>query len=409
MQTYIAIIVFLLLILILVSILLFARKKLLPSGKVKIKINNEKELDVEAGGTLLSTLAEQGIYLPSACGGGGTCGTCKCQVISGGGELLPTETAHINRKMAKEHWRLGCQLKVKNDLELQIPPDIFGIKKWECEVVSNKNLATYIKEFVVKLPENESLNFKSGSYIQIEVPKTKIDYKNFEIDDIYKDEWGKNGLFNLKVNIKEPVVRAYSMANYPKENQIITLNVRIATPPFDRKSGKFKNIPPGLCSSYIFNLKKGDKVNISGPYGEFFIQNTSNEMMFIGGGAGMAPMRSHIFDQFKTLKTHRKATFWYGGRSLKEIFYVEDFENIQKEFDNFKYAIALSEPCPEDNWTGYTGFIHQVIYDNYLKNHPTPEDIEYYLCGPGMMIAAVEKMLDNLGVPPEKIFFDKFD
>jgi len=404
----ISIVVFLVIILLLVGMLLYARKKLIPQGEVKLLINDEKEITVQPGSTLLSTLSEQKIYLPSACGGGGTCGMCKCKVLEGGGDILPTEKPHFSRKEQLDHYRLGCQLKVRQDMKIEIPEEIFGIKKWECEVVSNTNVATFIKEFVVKLPEGENLNFRSGGYIQIDVPKCEIDYKDIEVIKEYHEDWDKMKIWDLKMKNPEPIYRAYSMANHPAEGNRIILNIRIATPPFDRKSGGFKKVNPGICSSYIWSLKPGDKVTISGPYGEFFIKETNKEMMFIGGGAGMAPMRSHIFDQFLTKNTHRKVTFWYGGRSLRELFYTDDFRKIEQEHDNFKFNIALSEPKPEDNWEGYVGFIHKVIYDNYLNNHPEPEEIEYYLCGPKLMIDSAVAMLDSLGVPPENIMFDDF-
>ena len=404
-----SIIVFLLIILMLVGILLYARAKLLPQGNVKIHINDEKEVEVSPGSSLLVTLANSKIFLPSACGGGGTCAMCKCQVLEGGGSILPTEVGYFTRKEQQNHWRLGCQVKVKEDMKIHVPPEIFGIKKWECTVVSNHNVATFIKEFVVKLPEGENLDFKSGGYIQIDVPACEVDYgKDIFVEPEYRDEWDKFKMWDLKMKNPEPIFRAYSMANSPSEGNIIMLNIRIATPPWDRKANAFMKVNPGICSSYIFSRKPGDKVTISGPYGEFFIKNTDREMMFLGGGAGMAPMRSHIFDQFTTRKTGRKATFWYGGRSLRELFYVEDFRKIEQEFPNFKFNIALSEPKPEDNWTGYTGFIHQVVMDNYLKHHPEPEEIEYYICGPPMMNEAIFKMLDDFGVPKENIAFDDF-
>ena len=403
-----SIVVFMLIIFILVGMLLYARKKLMPQGKVNLIINEEKDLEVDPGSTVLNTLSAQGIYLPSACGGGGTCAMCKCQVTEGGGTILPTEVGYFTRKEAMNDWRLGCQVKVREDMKLNIPPEIFGIKKWECEVVSNHNVATFIKEFMVKLPEGEELDFKSGGYIQIDVPKVKVDFSEMIIEDEYREDWDKFKMWDLKMKNPEPIFRAYSMANHPAESNIIMLNIRIATPPFDRKSGGFMKVNPGICSSYIFSRKPGDKVTISGPYGEFFIKDTKKEMMFIGGGAGMAPMRSHIFDLYKTRGTDRKATFWYGGRSLRELFYVDEFEEIEKKNPNFEFHIALSEPVPEDNWKGSTGFIHQVIMDEYLKNHPEPEEIEYYLCGPPMMNDAVLKMLDDYGVPPEMIAFDDF-
>ncbi len=401
--------VFLVVTLLLVIILLYAKKKLTPSGEVTIKINGEKEIKTEPGSTLLATLSAQKIFLPSACGGGGTCGMCRLQVTSGGGTILPTEKGFFTRKEQANNWRLGCQVKVRQDMEIEVPAEVFGIKKWECEVVSNDNVATFIKEFVVKLPEGEHLNFRSGGYIQIDVPKIEVDFsKDIEVGEEYRADWDHFNMWSLKMKNTEEQYRAYSMANHPAEGDIVMLNVRIATPPWDRKKNGFMNVNPGVCSSYIFSRKPGDKVMVSGPYGEFFIKDTDNEMMFIGGGAGMAPMRSHIFDQFKTKRTKRKATFWYGGRSKKELFYVDQFRAIEKEFPNFKFEVALSEPLPEDNWDGYVGFIHQVIYDNYLKNHPEPEEIEYYLCGPPMMIDAVKKMLDDLGVPEENVMFDDF-
>lgn len=403
-----SIVVFLSVILILVMVLLFAKRKLTPQGDVKITINGEKELITSPGSTILSTLSAEKIYLPSACGGGGTCGMCTCQVISGGGTILPTEKDFFTRKEQMSNWRLGCQVKVREDMEIQIPAEIFGIKKWECTVVSNGNVATFIKEFVVKLPEGETMDFRSGGYVQIDVPAITVDFKDMDIDDDYRDDWDKFKMWDLKMKNPEPIYRAYSMANHPAEGNIVMLNIRIATPPFDSKAGGFMNVNPGICSSYIFSRKAGDKVMVSGPYGEFFIKPTKKEMMFIGGGAGMAPMRSHIYDQYLTQKTDRTATFWYGGRSLRELFYVDEFRAIEKENPNFKFNIALSEPQPEDNWEGYVGFIHQVIMDEYLKNHPEPEEIEFYLCGPPMMNQAVLKMLDDYGVPEEMIAFDDF-
>lgn len=400
--------VFLIIILALVLMLLYVRQKLTPQGEVSLVINEDKELKVQPGSNLLATLSANKIFLPSACGGGGTCGTCKCQVLEGGGSILPTETGFFSRKEQMNHWRLGCQVKVREDMKLEIEPEVFGIKKWECEVVSNHNVATFIKEFVVRLPEGENLDFKSGGYIQIDVPECEVDFKTIEVEEEYRGEWDKFKMWDLKMKNSEEVVRAYSMANHPAEGNIVMLNIRIATPPWDRKANAFANVNPGICSSYIFSRKPGDKVMVSGPYGEFFIKETEREMMFIGGGAGMAPMRSHLFHLFHTLKTGRKVTFWYGGRSKRELFYMEDFEAIEKEFPNFKFNIALSEPLPEDNWTGYVGFIHQVIMDNYLKQHEEPEDIEYYICGPPMMNDAVTKMLDDYGVPTEMVAFDDF-
>lgn len=404
----VSIAVFLVIIMLLVSVLLYARKKLMPSGEVKLVINDEKEFVVDPGSTILTTLANQKIFLPSACGGGGTCAMCKCQVFEGGGSILPTEVDYFTRKEAINNWRLGCQVKVKEDMKIGIPKEIFGIKKWECEVISNRNVATFIKEFIVRLPEGETLDFRSGGYIQIDVPKCEVDFSTIDVDEEYRTDWDNFNMWNLKMKNPEPIFRAYSMANHPAEGNIVMLNIRIATPPWDRTKNSFMNVNPGICSSYIFSRKAGDKVTVSGPYGEFFIKPTEREMMFIGGGAGMAPMRSHIFDLFNTRKTDRKATFWYGGRSLRELFYVDQFQNIEKDFPNFKFNIGLSEPLPEDNWEGYTGFIHQVIMDNYLRNHPEPEEIEYYLCGPPMMNDAVLKMLDDYGVPEEMIAFDDF-
>ncbi|HPD24537.1 MAG TPA: NADH:ubiquinone reductase (Na(+)-transporting) subunit F [Bacteroidales bacterium] len=404
-----AISVFLFIILLLVIVLLFAKKKLTPSGKVKININDEKQIEVDPGTSLLSALADSKIFVPSACGGGGTCGMCKVRVLEGGGSILPTETGFFTRKEQNNFWRLSCQVKVRNDLKVEIPAEVLGVKKWECEVVSNRNVATFIKEFVVKLPEGEFLNFKSGSYIQIDVPKIEVDFsKDIYVEDEYRDEWDAYGLWKLKMKNEEETFRAYSMANHPAEGNIIMLNIRIATPPWDRKTNSFMNVNPGICSSFIFSRKPGDKVMISGPFGEFHIKETDREMMFIGGGAGMAPMRSHIFHLFHTEKTNRKVTFWYGARSKREIFYEEEFRAIEKEFPNFKFNIALSEPKESDNWTGYTGFIHKVIYDNYLSKIDEPEEIEYYLCGPPLMNDAVLKMLDDLGVPKDMIAFDDF-
>jgi len=404
-----SVVVFLLVILLLVSILLWVKQKLTPAGTVTIDINGgEKALEVSPGQTLLSALGNNKIFLPSACGGGGTCAMCRCQVNEGAGSILPTETGYFTRKEQANNWRLACQVKVKEDLKMEIPHEVLGIKKWECTVVSNNNVATYIKEFVVKLPEGETLDFNSGGYIQIDVPKITVDFKDMIIGEKFRDEYEKYGIFDLQMVNPEPTYRAYSMANHPAEGNIVMLNIRIATPPFDRVNGGFMKVNPGVCSSYIFSRKPGDKVTVSGPYGEFFIKETEREMMFIGGGAGMAPMRSHIFHLFHTVKTGRKATFWYGARSKKEIFYQDQFEAIEKEFPNFKFKIALSDPQPEDNWTGSTGFIHQVIHDEYLINHEEPEDIEYYLCGPPMMNDAVNKMLYDLGVPDEMIAFDDF-
>ena len=399
---------FLITVLIPVILLVFVRKKLTPKGNVRININDERDLDVKPGNSLLQTLSEEQIFLPSACGGKGNCGMCRCQVLEGGGSILPTEKDFFSRKEQLDHWRLGCQVKVRENLKIHINPQIFGIKKYECTVVSNRNVATFIKEFVVKLPEGEHLDFLSGGYIQIDVPKCDVKYSNIEVDEEYRKDWEKFHMFDLVMHNTEPQFRAYSMANHPAENNIIMLNVRIATPPFDKKNGGFMKVNPGVCSSYIYSLKPGDKVTISGPYGEFHIKDTQNEIIFIGGGAGMAPMRSHILDLFLTKHTQRKASFWYGGRSLRELFYIDDFKKIEAENPNFKFNIALSSPLPEDNWNGYVGNIHEVLFENYLKNHPEPEEIEYYLCGPPMMTQAVLSMLDNLGVPKENILFDDF-
>jgi len=406
-----SIVVFLMFNLLLVYIILLAKEKLMPTGLVKITINGEEAIETEAGSSLLTTLSNKKIFLPSACGGGGTCAMCRCQVLSGGGTILSTETPYFTRKEQQENWRLGCQVKVKQDMQIKIPEEIFGIKKWECEVVSNDNVATYIKELVVKLPEGEFLNFQSGCYIQIDVPDCEIDFKRdlYKIDDRFQDDYDKFKIWDLRMKNPEPIFRAYSMANHPAEGNIIMLNIRLATPPFDRQAGKFMDLNPGICSSFVFSLKPGDKITIAGPFGDFHIKPTKKEMIYIGGGAGMAPLRSHLFHLFHTMKERdRKVSFWYGGRSSREIFYTEHFRTIEKEFSNFQYNIALSEPLAEDNWTGYTGFIHNVLFENYLKNHPAPEDLEYYICGPPMMNAAVFKMLDDLGVPPESIAFDDF-
>lgn len=401
--------VFMIVTLALVAVLLYARKKLTPQGEVNLTINDGEPLVVNPGSTLLNTLSVQKIFLPSACGGGGTCAMCKCQVFEGGGGILPTETGFITRKEAANHWRLGCQVKVKEDMKIGIPKEIFGIKKWECEVISNKNVATFIKEFKVKLPEGETMDFQSGGYIQIDVPKCEVDFKDINVEEEYREDWDKSKMWDLKMKNAEPIYRAYSMANHPGEGNIIMLNIRIATPPWDRAKNKFMNVNPGICSSYIFSRKPGDKIMISGAYGEFHINNTDKEMVYIGGGAGMAPLRSHIFHLFHTEKNrNRKVTYWYGARSMREVFYEEEFRAIEREFPNFKFNIGLSEPMQEDNWTGYTGFIHQILYDNYLSKHEEPEEIEFYLCGPPMMNDAVLKLLDDLGIPKENIAFDDF-
>lgn len=406
----VATVAFLVVTLILVVLLLYAKAKLTTSGEVRIDINDsEKILTIEPGATLLTTLGNSGIFLPSACGGGGSCGMCKCQVLEGGGDILSTEVNFFTRREQQDKWRLGCQVKVRENMKIRVPESVLGVKKWECEVVSNRNVATFIKEFVVKLPVGEILHFRSGGYIQIDVPKYReIKFSDFDIEEEYREDWDKMKMWGLVTRNPEETFRAYSMANHPAEGNIIMLNIRIATPPWDRSKGDFMNVNPGICSSYIFSLKPGDKVTISGPYGEFFVRDTPNEKMFIGGGAGMAPMRSHIFHLFMTEKTGKPVTFWYGARSKREIFYQDEFEAIEREFPNFKFHIGLSEPKPEDNWTGKTGFIHQVIHDSYLKDHPAPEDIEYYLCGPQVMTDAITKMLDNLGVPAENIMYDDF-
>jgi Na+-transporting NADH:ubiquinone oxidoreductase subunit F len=424
-----SIVAFTVLIILLVLLLLFAQTKLVQSGDVKIVINGDEAnpLIVPAGSSLLATLSNQKIFLPSACGGGGTCAMCKCVVEDGGGDVLPTELGHLSRSEQKAKVRLACQVKVKQDMHIHVHEEIFGIKKWECEVVSNYNVASFIKEFVVRLPEGETLNFQSGGYIQVDVPAIEVDFKDIDIrphpddpagPDKFRPEWDKFKLWDLKMKNPEPLFRAYSMANHPAEGNIIMLNIRIATPPWDRANNKWMDVNPGVCSSYIFTRKPGDKVTISGPYGEFFIKPTNREMVYIGGGAGMAPLRSHIFHLFHTLKTDRKVSFWYGGRSRRELFYTEHFRKIEKEFPNFKYYIALSEPLPEDNWKvkegldgegdGFVGFIHQVFIDNYLSKHPEPEEIEFYFCGPPMMNAAVLKMCDDFGIPPENVAFDDF-
>jgi Na+-transporting NADH:ubiquinone oxidoreductase subunit F len=389
----------------LVLVIVFARSKLVATGKVNIVINEdeEKALEVPVGGKLLNVLAGQKIFISSACGGGGTCGQCKVKVLEGGGDILPTELSQINRKEVRENVRLSCQVPVKQDMRIEVPPEVFSAKQWECTVRSNHNVATFIKELVLELPEGESVDFRAGGFIQIEAPPHIVNYKDFIIEDEYKPDWDKYNMWQYVSKVEEPVQRAYSMANYPEEKGIIMLNVRIASPP-----PNLPNVPPGQMSSYIFNLKPGDKVIITGPFGEFFAKDTDAEMVFIGGGAGMAPMRSHIYDLLKRIKTKRKVTFYYGARSLREMFYVDEFDQLDKDCNNFKWYAALSEPLPEDNWDGPTGFIHQVVYDTYLKDHPAPEDCEFYMCGPPMMNGAVLKMLDDLGVEPENILLDDF-
>jgi Na+-transporting NADH:ubiquinone oxidoreductase subunit F len=392
-------------ILLLVVIILIARSKLVSTGKININVNDEKDIKIDGGGKLLTALAAEKIFLSSACGGGGSCGQCKVIVNSGGGDILPTELSHINKRDAREGMRLACQVTCKQDMKIHVPEEVFGIKKWQCTVKSNDNVATFIKELVLELPPGEEVPFRAGGFIQIERPEgLSIDFKNFDIQPEYREDWDKFNLWQYKSYVPEETIRAYSMANYPLEKGLIMLNVRIATPHPKAPTGT----PPGKMSSFIFNLKKGDKVTISGPFGEFFARDTKKEMIFVGGGAGMAPMRSHIFDQFRRIKTDRKVTFWYGARSVREMFYVEDFDSIQKENPNFKWHVALSEPQPNDNWTGYTGFIHNVLFEQYLKNHPAPEDCEYYLCGPPIMNQSVINMLLSLGVEREDIMLDDF-
>ncbi len=418
---------FLAVILLLVGLLLFAKAKLSPSGDVSIVINGERTLQVGGGSTLLTTLGNNGVFLPSACGGGGTCVQCRCQVDSGGGSILPTEEPHFSRKEIQNNWRLGCQVKVKEDMNIRVPEEVFGIKKWECTVISNYNVASFIKEFVVRLPEGEHLEFEAGGYIQIDVPETIIDFKTMDVTahpDHHKDpntfqnEWDKFGLWDLKMTNSEPIVRAYSMANHPAEGNIVMLNIRIATPPWDRIRNAWMQVNPGVCSSFVFGQKEGDKVTISGPYGEFFIKETGSEMIYIGGGAGMAPMRSHLFHLFHTVKTERKVTFWYGGRSKRELFYLDDFNKIASEFPNFDFHVVLSEPSEEDDWKvkkdvsdsgdGFLGFVHNAVIEHQLNHHESPEDIEFYFCGPPLMNQAVLKMCDDWGVPEENVSFDDF-
>ncbi|MDG1158451.1 MAG: NADH:ubiquinone reductase (Na(+)-transporting) subunit F [Flavobacteriales bacterium] len=421
------IVFFLAVTLLLVALLLFAKYKLSPSGKINITINGERTIEVDGGSSLLTTLGNAGIFLPSACGGGGTCVQCTCQVNSGGGSILPTEEPHFTRKEIANNWRLGCQVKVKEDMDIKIPEEVFGIKKWECTVKSNYNVASFIKEFVVELPSGENLDFEAGGYIQIDVPQCVVNFKDMDITahpedhpnpNEFQAEWDKFGLWDLKMVNDEPIVRAYSMANHPAEGNIVMLNIRVATPPWDRARNAWMQVNPGICSSYVFSRKPGDKVTISGPYGEFFIKETEAEMVYIGGGAGMAPMRSHLFHLFHTLKTGRQVTYWYGGRSKRELFYLDHFRKIEEEFDNFKFHLVLSEPLPEDNWKakhsindegdGFVGFVHQAVIDHHLKAHEAPEDIEFYFCGPPLMNQAVLKMCDDWGVPPENVAFDDF-
>ena len=419
-----ALAVFILTIVGLVVVLMVARNKLVPSGSVKIFVNDDdaNTIETQAGNTLLNTLSAQGIFIPSACGGKGTCGVCVVHVHEGGGAMLPTEESHISRGEARDGCRLSCQVKVKQDMKIELEPEIFSVRKWKCKVRSNHNVATFIKELILELPEGEDVPFRAGGYIQIECPPHVAKYSNFDIEDEYRGDWDKFGMWDFVSDVKEPVVRAYSMANYPEEKGMIMLNVRIASPPWDRAKGAWADVPPGIMSSYIFDLKPGDEVTISGPFGEFFAKETDAEMVFIGGGAGMAPMRSHIFDQFRRIKTDRKVSFWYGARSYREAFYVDHFDKIQKDFPNFQWHLALSDVVEEDDWEnpesearqalgckeGYVGFIHQVLLDNYLSKHPSPEDCEFYLCGPPLMNQAVIKMLEDLGVEPENIMLDDF-
>ena len=401
----VAVAVFTLVILALVTVLAVARKQLVPEGNVRILINDDPDRspNVPPGQSLLSALAAERIFIPSACGGGGTCGMCKCQVLEGGGDVLPTETGQLSLRERKDNFRLACQVKVKQDMKIRIPEEVFGVKKFEATVISNHNVATFIKEFVVKLPEGVNLDFEPGGYIQIDVPKYSCTFRDFDVEEKFRGDWDHFKLWDLKAgNDEDGVFRAYSMANHPAEGNIVMLNIRIATPP------RGMDVPPGVCSSYIFSLKPGDKVTLSGPYGEFHIQDTDREMIYVGGGAGMAPLRSHIFHLFHTLKTGRKVSYWYGARSKREIFYEEDFRAIEREFPNFKFHIALSDPQPEDNWDGYVGFIHNVVIDNYLSKHDAPEDCEYYFCGPPLMLRAVQKMCDDFGVPPENVRYDDF-
>jgi len=387
----------------LVVVILVAKSRLVATGNVNIEINGEKTIQAPVGTKLLGALADAKLYVSSACGGGGTCAQCKVKVLDGGGSILPTEEEHINKREAREGDRLSCQVTVKQDMKIKIPEEVFGVKQWKCKVRSNKNVATFIKELVLELPEGEHVDFRAGGYIQIECPPYECSFSDFDIEEDFHEDWDRHNLWQYKSVVREPVTRAYSMANYPEERGIIMLNVRIATPPPNKP-----DLPPGAMSSYIFNLKPGDDVTISGPFGEFFAKDTDAEMVFVGGGAGMAPMRSHIFDQLRRIKTDRKMTFWYGARSKREMFYVEDFDELEAENENFTWHVALSDPKPEDNWEGDTGFIHEVLYERYLKDHSAPEDCEYYLCGPPMMNSAVINLLEDLGVEPENIMLDDF-
>jgi len=403
LEILLGIIIFTAFVIALVFVIIGAKSKLVAEGDVEILINNEKKIHVPVGSKLLTALADNGLFVSSACGGGGTCAQCKVVVHSGGGEILPTELAHITKREAAHGERLSCQVSVKHDMSIEVEDEVFGVKKWECTVKSNSNVATFIKELVLELPSGEAINYRAGGYIQIECPPHIAKYSDFDVEEKFRDDWNKFNLWRFVSDVKEPALRAYSMASYPEEKEIM-LNVRIATPP----PGAPDSVPPGIMSSYIFNLKPGDKCIISGPYGEFYAKETDAEMVFVGGGAGMAPMRSHIFDQLRRLKSKRKMTFWYGARSKREMFYVEDFDMLAKENDNFEWHVALSDPLPDDNWTGYTGFIHNVLFEEYLKNHPAPEDCEFYMCGPPMMNSAVIKMLLDNGVEPENIMLDDF-
>ncbi|PKM13560.1 MAG: NADH:ubiquinone reductase (Na(+)-transporting) subunit F [Gammaproteobacteria bacterium HGW-Gammaproteobacteria-3] len=403
LEIALGIIIFTVIVIALVFVIIGAKSKLVASGNVDILINDEKTIHVPVGVKLLTALADNGLFVPSACGGGGTCAQCRVKVHSGGGEILPTETSHITKREAAEGERLSCQVTVKHNMSIEVEDDVFGVKKWECTVKSNHNVATFIKELVLDLPEGEAINYRAGGYIQIECPPHVVKYSDFDVEERFREDWDKFNLWRYVSEVKEPALRAYSMASYPEEKEIM-LNVRIASPP----PGAPDTVPPGIMSSYIFSLKPGDKCIVSGPYGEFFAQDTDKEMVFVGGGAGMAPMRSHIFDQLRRLKSKRKMTFWYGARSKREMFYVEDFDMLAAENDNFEWHVALSDPLPDDDWNGYTGFIHNVLYENYIKNHPAPEDCEFYMCGPPIMNSSVINMLLDNGVEPESIFLDDF-
>jgi Na+-transporting NADH:ubiquinone oxidoreductase subunit F len=403
LEIILGVVMFTVIVLSLVFIILGARAKLVSSGKVKIMINGEREVETEAGGKLLQTLAANNIFLSSACGGGGTCAQCKCKVTDGGGEMLPTEASHFTKGEAREGWRLSCQAPVKQDMVVEVPEEVFGVKKWETTVVSNPNMATFIKELTLALPEGESVDFRAGGYVQLECPPYEINFSDFDIEEEYRGDWEHFGFFNLKAVNKEDTIRAYSMANYPEEKGVVKFNIRIATPP-----PRTEGINPGIMSSYVFNLKPGDKVTVYGPFGEFFAKDTDAEMVFVGGGAGMAPMRSLIFDQLKRLSSKRKMSFWYGARSLRELFYQDEYDMLAAENDNFVWHVAMSDPQPEDNWEGLTGFIHNVLFEEYLKDHPAPEDCEFYMCGPPIMNQSVIKMLEGLGVEPENIMLDDF-